>query len=154
MAEAIIGLTASAITLASLFSTCIDCFDYFKTAQTFKKDSEILLVKLDIEKTRLLIWGNNIGILEARSSPHPLNDPVTSTVVEKGLESVKSLLTDTHALQARYGLQTATEAEARVHENRRLVSSNSMSAFKASYNRFWVRSSGVQERPNMLSRTK
>ena len=156
MAEAIIGVTASAITMASLFSTCIECFDYFKAAQAFKKDSEILLTKLDIEKTRLLIWGSNVGILQARGSQRvcSLDNVDRSTVIEECLESVKSLLTDSFDLQAKYGLQTATEAETRVHENKRLVSSNSMSTFKASYNRFWVHSNGVQGRPNFLSRTK
>ena len=51
------------IGIASLFSTCIECFEYFKAAQSLGDDLKILLVKLDIEKTRLLIWGNAVGIL-------------------------------------------------------------------------------------------
>jgi hypothetical protein len=44
------------------------CFGYFKAAQSLTEDLKILLVKLDIEKTRLLIWGNAVGILKIDGS--------------------------------------------------------------------------------------
>ena len=155
MAE-VIGITASAITLASLFSTCIDCFDYFKAAQAFKEDADLLLVKLDLEKARLLIWGNNVGILDGRRSAsiQPLDNLDRTLIVERCLESIKALLTDADDLQFKYGLQTATGPEARAEESRRLISSNGMSTFKASYNRFLARSNGLQGRPHILSRAK
>ena len=65
MAAEVAGLTVGAVVLASLFSTCIECFDYLKSTQDFRRDYRLLLVKLDLEKTRLLIWGNAVGILEA-----------------------------------------------------------------------------------------
>jgi hypothetical protein len=40
------------------------CFGYFKAAQRLAEDLNILLVKLDIEKTRLLNWGNAAGIFK------------------------------------------------------------------------------------------
>ncbi|MCJ1245201.1 hypothetical protein MMC30_002402 [Trapelia coarctata] len=46
MAE-VIGVAASAVTLAALFSNCIDCFSYFKAAQNCSAEAETLLVKLD-----------------------------------------------------------------------------------------------------------
>lgn len=42
------------LAVAGLFSSCVDAFRYFKAGQHFEEDSEILLVKLDIQKTRLL----------------------------------------------------------------------------------------------------
>jgi hypothetical protein len=44
------------------------CFGYFKAVQSLTEDLNILLVKLDIEKTRLLIWGNAVGILKIDDS--------------------------------------------------------------------------------------
>jgi len=44
------------------------CFGYFKAAQRLAEDLNILLVKLDIEKTRLLIWGNAVGITKTDDS--------------------------------------------------------------------------------------
>ena len=50
------------IGIAALFTTCIECFEYFKAAMTLRKDFDILLLKLELEQERLLIWGENIGI--------------------------------------------------------------------------------------------
>jgi len=44
------------------------CFGYFKAVQRLTEDLNILLFKLDIEKTRLLIWGNAVGILKIDDS--------------------------------------------------------------------------------------
>lgn len=63
------------VVLAGLFSTCIDCFDLFEAAHALEEDSKILLVKLDLEKTRLLIWGNAVGIVDdADGSSSQLGD--------------------------------------------------------------------------------
>ena len=59
-----IGFGISIVALASLFSTCVECFDYFRLGQAFDRDFEILLVQLDLEKFRLLNWGNSVGIFE------------------------------------------------------------------------------------------
>ena len=66
------------IGIASLFSSCVECFEYFKASQSLANDLKILLVKLDIEKTRLLIWGNAVGILRVEDSERApdLRDPV------------------------------------------------------------------------------
>lgn len=65
------------IGIASLFSTCVKCFDYFKAAQSLAENLKILLVKLDTEKTRLLIWGNAVGSLKVDDSERApdLRDP-------------------------------------------------------------------------------
>jgi hypothetical protein len=54
-----------AVGTTSLFSTCIECFDLFRAATYYDEYVEILLVKLDLEKTRLLIWGNGVGIMKS-----------------------------------------------------------------------------------------
>lgn len=64
MAE-IIGLAASAITLADLFNNCIECFNLFLAAWKSEEDFELSQVKLDVEKARSLIWGNTFGVFLA-----------------------------------------------------------------------------------------
>jgi hypothetical protein len=59
-----VSLIIGVVALASLFSTCIECFDYFKAGQVLEEDFELLLVKLNVEKTRLLIWGNAVCVLK------------------------------------------------------------------------------------------
>ena len=63
MAEAV-GL---AVSLASLCSSCIECFEYIHVGQSFPVESEILLEKLDIEKTRLLVWGEAMELFQLSS---------------------------------------------------------------------------------------
>jgi hypothetical protein len=54
------------IGIAALFSTCIKCFDNFKAAQSLEEDLEIILLKLDIEKARLLICGTRLAYWKIR----------------------------------------------------------------------------------------
>src|SRR5579871_283131 len=150
-----ISLTMGAVALAGLFSTCVECFDYFIAAKSFREDLEILLVKLDLEKTRLLIWGNSVGVLRTKDEPEgraaELDDAQKVQVIARCLDGVKSLLSDADKLQGRYGLQKATSKRTK---NSGLVSSNSMNIFKTSYSRFWVRFAKDKNKASVLSRTK
>jgi hypothetical protein len=58
------GLALSAIALASLFSTCVECFECYEATRDAAEDLKTILVRLDLEKTRLLIWGDQVGILK------------------------------------------------------------------------------------------
>jgi hypothetical protein len=141
------------ISLAGLFSTCVECFGYFKASQRLEEDCNILLVKLDIEKTRLLIWGNTAGILDTdsrRQSP-ALENETTIALVDRCLRSIESILTDTDRLRREYGV---TKFSSPVERDITFVSSNSMNLFRTACKRFWVRHSSVRPRPNLLSRTK
>ena len=57
-----IGLSISAVALATLFSSCLECFGYFQSAKSFTNDFDLLLAKLDCQKERLLTWGDLVGI--------------------------------------------------------------------------------------------
>ena len=111
MAAEPISLTVGVVALASLFSTCIECFDFFKAGQRLEEDIDILLIKLDLEKTRMLIWGNAVGILKAEDEGRAveLSEPSTSTLVGRCLERVQSLLSNTEDLQKAYGLKAVAE---------------------------------------------
>ena len=60
-----VGGVLGAVGLAALFSTCVDCFGYFKASQNRERDYDILMVKLDVEKFRLLHWGSTVGLLDS-----------------------------------------------------------------------------------------
>ena len=89
--------------LAGLFSSCVEAFGYFKASQCSEEDLEILLVKLDIEKTRLLVWGNTIGILNDGRHHALLEDESTVALLERCLKSIEKLLTDSDELRRSYG---------------------------------------------------
>lgn len=90
-----------ALALASLFSTCVECFGYIEAGRSYGRDQEILLAKLDVEKTLLLQWGDRVGILsddpgtrDARIDQYP-----TRSTVERVLNCISMLLTDAECLR-------------------------------------------------------
>jgi hypothetical protein len=151
-----VSLSIGAVALASLFSTCVDCFDYFQAARTFAKDFEILLVQLDVEKTRLLMWGDALGVLRAADVGRrpELGNTSKITLMERCLDSIHSLLSDAADLQSKYGVRSMSESSSRPRNGSGEVSSNSMDAFKASYRRFAARFAREQNRSDVLSRTR
>lgn len=144
------------VALASLFSTCVQCFELFKAAGSLEEDFEILLIKLDLEKTRLLIWGNVVGILKAPDEGRApeLEETDKAELIERCLKKIKSLLTDTTNLEDQYGLKNSFDAlECRVKGDN-LVSANSMGTFKTSYKRFWVRFANGSMKYKFSSKTR
>ena len=150
-----ISLTIGAVALASLFSTCIECFDYFKAGQALEEDFQLLLVKLDVEKTRLLIWGNAVGVLKPKDEGRvlELNDSQKVELIERCLESIKLLLSDTDKLQSLYGLRSIADA-VKGSRSLSILSTNSMSVFRTSYLRFSARFAGIQSRSTLARRTR
>jgi len=139
MAE-IAGLSAGIISLASLFSNCVDAFAYVKAGQSLERDFEILLVKLDVEKTRLFSWGNVVGIARALNNGRHaiLDDPATEATIRSVLESIRLLLTDSERLQRKYAVEELSEPAAQIATDIRqqnLISGTSLSIFRRSYKR-------------------
>jgi Prion-inhibition and propagation len=153
MAEAA-GLAMGALGLASLFSTCVECFDYFQSARRVEKDAMVLLSQLEIEKALLLIWGNLNGILKSPEEGRNRALDQHSVAISKGLQSVNSLLSEASDLENKYGLQPSKEGSTVPRVDPNDLNSNNMNVFKTSYNRFWVRFARNYNRVNTLSRTK
>ena len=100
-----ISFTVGLLSLGSLFSTCIECFDYFQAAKSFARGHGILLVKLDVEKTRLLAWGNGIGISDPVNDLDPPQLGENDQVVRSCLENIRYLLQDAENLRDKYKMQ-------------------------------------------------
>lgn len=158
-----------AIAVACLFSTCVQCFDFYRAGHNLEKNLEIVLVKLDIEKTRLLTWGNTLGILKSPQDGRSkeLDDLGAAELVKlkRYLEQIEFLLTDADKLQNEYGLQMgmaapgsgslAPQSGSRSKiQSLQMLSSNSMNLFKTSYKRFWVQNMSEKCKPSKISRTK
>jgi hypothetical protein len=151
----IIGLSASAIALASLFSTCVECFEYFKAGQSFEPDLETVLAKLDLEKTRLLIWGNHIGILTATvEGRHAAlqNEQILASLLTC-LKQIETLMCSTEQLGLQYGMRAASPKET-TRPAISLLSKNSMGIFRASCVRLLAQIASKSDRPGLATRTK
>ncbi|GAB1319686.1 hypothetical protein MFIFM68171_09896 [Madurella fahalii] len=134
----IVGLSVGIISLAGLFSNCVDAFAYVKAGQSLERNLAILLVKLDVEKARLVSWGNAVGIARALNNGRDaiLNDPAIEATIRSVLESIRLLLTDSKRLQDKYAVEELYEpAQITDVLQLDLISSTSLSIFRRSYNR-------------------
>jgi hypothetical protein len=86
---------------------CLDAIDLIQTAQQQELDLKKLLLKLKIEKCRLYIWGEGIGLTTApvAGKPRPLDSCSNHVqdLVKDTLDMIIQLFPDTKKLKGRYG---------------------------------------------------
>lgn len=58
------GLISGSITLVKLFHVTIQVFDIVNTGRTYSSEIHILCSQLQIERVRLISWGELIGLTE------------------------------------------------------------------------------------------
>ena len=151
MAEAV-GVAASLISLASLFSTCIECFGYYRAAKDCPRQIKTKLVKLDFEKTRLLIWANQVGLVSTDpSSRNPALERHEANL-RPTMEQIQFLLAEANKVQDKYGMRQQEQPIAAIEASPDLVSRNSLATFTASYRRFRGRFVEPGMGPNLTAR--
>ena len=107
MSVGVVEIPAFVIGVAGIFTSCIDAFNYFKFYQGATRDIEVVLLRLDIEKARLLIWGENVRILSANPCGSPLLNPGMAELIEDILKMIQDLLTDSEKLRTQYGVRAS-----------------------------------------------
>jgi hypothetical protein len=110
MAE-VVGIVASGITLAVLLKTCLDAFDLIRAAEHHEFDLKKLTLKLAIEKCRLYIWGESVGLTIAIPNGQPcrLDSSQFSSLAKETLDLILHLFTDTQKIKDRYGCKEALQ---------------------------------------------
>ena len=101
------------IGIAALFTSCFECFEYFKAAKGFEWNFEVLLVKLEYQQERLLVWGDLVGIGTGGHHGHDPdleNNKKIEDVTRRCLTSIQILLKDAEILRSKYGLGAYTAA--------------------------------------------
>jgi hypothetical protein len=135
------GLTLSAVAIATLFNTCVECFETFSQGRNLQRDFSYLTIRLDFEKTQLLLWGASSGILKVESEDrHPrLADSAIYKLVKDALNAIHALLSDAKSLSERYGVEpSAATPEIGQSTLTDILSSNGMTSFRISWSRFCV----------------
>lgn len=116
------GLAIGVISIASLFQTCVQLFDVISLGRTRGKDYEILSCKLEVERLRLIVWGQKIGLSNPRTrveaaslAPSVPNSPTAleswsgypriSSLISHILTCLKLIFEDVERLERRYGLR-------------------------------------------------
>lgn len=59
------GLVGGVAALASVFTSCVDCFGYIQLGRRFGKDYQRSVLKLDMAGNRLSRWGEALGLCDA-----------------------------------------------------------------------------------------
>lgn len=103
MAEAI----ASGITIATLFKGCIEAFDLVQTVRHQEDDLKHLVLKFNIEKCRLFIWGKVMGLTVQVGSRdrRPLRDLEMQNLVREILQNILEILQSTRKMRDQYGCE-------------------------------------------------
>ena len=124
------------IGIAALFTACIECFEYFKAAKGFQQHFEVLLVKLEYQQERLLVWGDLAGVCnEKQHSVAPISESEhkRQDLTKRCLDSIHGLLKDTETLKTTYGLRAYTPAsDTAPHSG---ISSNALKRFRLGFSR-------------------
>ncbi|KAL8854796.1 MAG: hypothetical protein Q9221_000302 [Calogaya cf. arnoldii] len=139
--------TSLFIGIAALFTTCVQCFEYFKAATTLRGDFEILLLKLEIEQERFLIWGEDTGIGNSDYDEQSLfdGDSKRQELVRRCLYAIRGLLENAEELKPKYGVQpTSPVARSTDHYS---ISSNALKRLRLRFGR-------PQDKPTLLRTTK
>ncbi|KAL8878734.1 MAG: hypothetical protein Q9215_001851 [Flavoplaca cf. flavocitrina] len=100
-----VSLTIGAVGLVTLLTTCVECFEYIDAAKSCGRDLELLTTKFAIEKARLRIWGESVGILSTTAGNTRVESPHVRPIVEQTLNCIRMLFEDTNVLTAKYGLK-------------------------------------------------
>ena len=142
--------------VATLFTTCVECFKYFKAGQAQHRDYELLELEFDLIKSRMLIWGNAIGMGNVTEDAATTEDDTSerTSLLVRSLNAIKSLLEDYKTLQDKYGLKELPETTPATASIRDLPSFQVLNLFRTS--RLYVRLRGRRSNTtstNLASRT-
>jgi hypothetical protein len=142
MAE-LLGAIASGITLAALFKACIEAFDLIQTSRHQEVDLKKLKLRLNIEKCRLYIWGEFMGLTDtADAAEERLIDKFRfPEVVREILEVVFQLFHDSHKIRDKYGCRSATFEDGVVDVDQ----AGPISSLAATFSDFTIRSCCAQQ---------
>ncbi|MCJ1225815.1 hypothetical protein MMC12_002464 [Toensbergia leucococca] len=86
------GLVVGGVALASLFTTCVDCFEYVQLGRKFGKNYQTCLLKLNIVRLRLSRWGESVRIVATSNPAESVSRHQLLVSTENDVEVVKTLL--------------------------------------------------------------
>ena len=147
MAEAV-GLIASAVTLAALFKVCIEAFDVIRTYQTQELELKKLVLRLNVEKCRLYVWGQAMG-LSRPSRRKPLDECPFQATVKESLDFILEVFNDSHKIKDKYGCKEFARSMQIDNEGSEMIKK-----FSAPFKNFKIRGAMRGKQPDMLKKAQ
>jgi Prion-inhibition and propagation len=108
-----VGTTLGVIGLVSLFSVCVECFDYIEKGRTQGTDFAILKNQLNGLRLRLSVWGDRIGITKQEHYDPRLNDTKLLVHIKQQLGTISLLFLNSDRILKKYGLEDRRARHAR-----------------------------------------
>lgn len=97
MAE-VLGAVASGMTVASLFKVCIGAFNFIQIVRHQDIDLQKLTLRFSIERCRLYVWGETMGLTAPPLEASNFQDLACST-----LQAILDTIRDTQKMRQQYG---------------------------------------------------
>ena len=110
MAE-VAGLTLGGISIASVFSSCVEILEYFEHGRNWVYDFSLALTKVNLMKVRLSQLGDHMQIERSLKENGVLQNswPQGNSTVSDGLSGITKILGRTTELCGRYSHKTGAE---------------------------------------------
>ncbi|PHH63669.1 hypothetical protein CDD81_5650 [Ophiocordyceps australis] len=114
--------TQAAVVQVAFHGACF-ALHILRSSLHFSHAAERLILNLEMERFRLLIWGQNSGLAPPPGQPPrlPSRLEAISSVINSHLDGIARLLQDAQVLRARYGLQETLEQPSSSATVRRLL---------------------------------
>jgi hypothetical protein len=109
-----ISFATGVLGLSGLFSFCIDLFDVLASRKAYGETYEMLLCQVEVERVRLLLWGEEVGLVAVYNSrdadtPPPYHErlerPEVRKVIFDSLSFLKRSFEESEVLGKRYQLK-------------------------------------------------
>lgn len=156
--------------LAALFSTCIETLDTLAAAARYSVDREILHTKIEVERLRLMIWGESAGLTDIDPSrpedesaydrdflDESLRGAALRSAVAGLLACFSNYFEDIEQLRSRYGLSTQKqnqEKESTPVMTEAPTRQMLLATFQKTYARFQQRTAKVQASTSTFKKAK
>lgn len=152
------GLGVGVVALMGLLKTCLEVYDTIECGRRYGAAYEVLTTKIGIERVRLLLWGDLVGLhgldlsagapvtMSVTVDPR-LHDPRISKAVCDILTCMRQLFEDTSPMTRRYGLHGAKGKQPAPESRHNAL----VTTFRTTYARFQATATQRQEMATVLT---
>jgi hypothetical protein len=155
----LLGVSVGAVSLVALFKTCLQLFETFENGRNLGMDYEILSTKVGIERVRLALWGDAVGLIRLATDQEKnvnqgdhtdpqLGEPRMIRAISDILNCMQRLFKDSGLLTRRYGLQaTMTTGKIPTSDGENVLAAT----FHKTYTRLHASASRIQRSSSLVA---
>ncbi|KAG9229645.1 prion-inhibition and propagation-domain-containing protein [Amylocarpus encephaloides] len=99
-----VGATGLVVGLATLFTTCLQVWDFVDAGKAHVTNFSLLRTKLDNQRILFMIWGTALGFGSQSGYDARLDDPRVKPTIEANLHHIIRMFSETETLSKRYGI--------------------------------------------------